>query len=159
MNEAGSEGDHEGKDDTASSGIGRRLGNRDHEEREQEECAVLKMVKGNRERVTEKGCTRENDRAIEADQSVGDVASSCAMDDEATATGEKKREEGSGAPLARRHSDTRAQSHHHRQPEVGGVEYVSVVDAQKELARDRDHRRDCREHERIGTQQKTQRQR
>ena len=131
MNEAGSEGDHESKHDTAGSGIGRRLGIRDHEEREQEERAVLKMVKGNREGVAEKRCTGEDDRAIETDEGVGDVASRRAVDHEATATGEKKREEGSGAPLARRHPDTRAQSHHHGQSEVGWVEHVSVVDKRK----------------------------
>lgn len=147
----------DGEEHAAGARVGRRLRIGDHEEREQEQRAVLQAMKGNRQRLAQPERAADEDRAPRDDECVRHIASRGAIDDEAAHAGDEKREEGKAAPLAGRNPHPRRDEHQRDDGEVCRIENVLSAPAYDEFAGDGDDRGEQRQQHRVAAQEQAQR--
>ena len=98
---ASAEGHQRGEENAAGARVGRRLGIGDHEEREEEQRAVLHPMKRNGHRLAQPERAADEDRTPGHDERVGHITPRRTIDHQAADAGDEKCEEGQAAPLSR----------------------------------------------------------
>src|SRR5262249_46895968 len=132
------------------------LGVRDHEEGEDEESAAFEAMHRNRERLPEPERTTEEEPDVAPDERKSHVAARRAVDDEAPHADEEKTDESGITPLSGRDPNGSCGEHHGNDPEVGGIEEMLAVPAEKELGSDGGDGGRDRERRRVGPEQETE---
>src|SRR4051812_5623620 len=133
------------KQDSSHARIRCRPRIRDHEEREEQEGAVLKTMGRDRQWLAEPERSTEYQGHVERDERIGHIAAARTVHDESAETGHQKREEGDVPPLSGRNPHPSRQRHEPDDRDVGRIEKMFAVHPENELARHGNNRRSKRQ--------------
>jgi hypothetical protein len=136
------EGHEQREQHPASPRIGRRLGVRNHEERENEERAISQAMQWNRDRFAEPGGAAEEEARVRAEEAERDVGPFGARHDDQPDGGNQERKERRLAPLTGRHPGVTRQQQRRNDAEVRRIEHVLSSNANGEFAPDCESRGD-----------------
>jgi hypothetical protein len=150
-------GHQRGEQDASGPRVGRGLGIRDHEEREEHECAALEPVQRDAQRFAQPERPADEQHGVGREKGHRHIAPGRAVHDEPAGRCEQEAEHRRAAPLAGRDPHLAREQHHRHQGEVRGIEDVLAPDPQQELAGDGDGGRDDRQLDRTGPEQETER--
>ena len=147
-------GDEHGIEHARRTAIRRGLWVGNHEEGEQQQRARLHLLHGDGKGITEVECTCEQDGDVHAEEGNGDVGTLCPGQHKACEAQKQERCPGAAAPLRGRDPSGIGEQQQYGDAEIRGVENVLAVEAQYELAADRQH---GAEHE-VGRRRRAQQQ-